>query len=119
MNREVGFYYWLNTNWESNLSLNPNFDLRNTPYDVDGYMLVGTIELNTEPTFAGTGASATRGYLYACFSRGPKLTGFTCAYSIGSGTEMLQNKNIGTVETSIFQSYNDFNQVVGVTKNPV
>jgi len=89
MNQEVGFFHWLNTNWEANLKKSPSYDLRNTPYDVDGYMLVGTVILNNAPTYQGTGPTATKGYLYACMHRGRKLTGFTCAYSIGSGAEML------------------------------
>lgn len=100
MNQEDMFRAWYYKNYEEQLQKNSDFDLRNTPYDVDGYMIVGTLDLNAEPTQAGAGAGLTKGYLYSCVYRGQTMTGFTCGYTIGTVTEMLANTNIGTVETT-------------------
>ena len=34
----------------NNLKLNPDFDMRLTAYDYDGYMLIGTAQLNDDPS---------------------------------------------------------------------
>ena len=81
-------------------------------------MMVGTLDLNKDPTQAGAGAGLTKGYLYSCVNRGTTLTGFTCAYTIGTATEMTSNKNIGTVETTTWLKGSDFNQVIAGTNSP-
>ena len=39
----------MTSNYADNLKANASFDLRNSAYDVDGYMLVGTIDLTADP----------------------------------------------------------------------
>jgi hypothetical protein len=101
----------MTSNYAENLKANASFDLRNTAYDVDGYMLVSTVELKQDPTIAGFGAGLTSGYIYTCIANSVGK-GFTCAYTYGTAAEMALNTKIGTVETTTLTTFADFNKVI-------
>jgi hypothetical protein len=68
-NTDSTFTSWLKTNYTANQAKNLMWDGTGTAYYIDGYALVGTITLNSDPTTAGTNP-VTSGYMYACAKNG-------------------------------------------------
>lgn len=83
-NTSSDFTTWLKTNLTANQKTNLSYDGTGTAWYVDGYMLIGTITLNADPTTAGSGATLTSGYLYSCAKNGFQGTNFACAYTSGT-----------------------------------
>ena len=98
----------MNVLYRENLALNKMFDFRGTAYDYDGYVLVGTANLNADTT--GTG------YLYMCARPGASATGFSCASTTGTAAQMLAATTIATTYNSFLKT-DDFNQYTA--GNPV
>ena len=104
-NTSKEFSDWINQNYMYNVKLNPDFDLRLTAYDHDGYMLVGTADFKEDPTgiFGSIGGVSTlisKPYLYMCTKFGKTTPGFSCAFTEGTPTQMVANTSIGTVTTT-------------------
>ena len=100
--------------------MNPGYDISKTAYDYDGYMLVGSATLNDDPTTTNGagGVIATRGYIYLCIKDGYQTAAQTCAYTIGSATEMTANTDVGTATSTTIVSVANFNEVLPNTQVP-
>ena len=91
----------MNVLYRENLAINSMFDFRGTAYDYDGYVLVGTVNLNADTTAVGS-------YLYMCARPGASAAGFSCASTTGTAASMLLATTTATTFTS-FTKTDDFN----------
>ena len=54
-----------------------------------------------------------------CARDGYETAGYSCAYTVGSATEMAANTDIGTATTSTLTTIADFNEVLPGTQVPI
>jgi len=104
------FDTWLGSNWATQAKADKAYDIRDTSYDVDGYMLVGKAVLNDDPEKSTLASVTYRGYIYMCAKDGATSSGFTCAYIKGDNTEMTAKTYVGT-QTSTTLTFADFSAV--------
>ena len=112
------FKTWFNTNFDENLKMNAFYDISKTAYDYDGYMMVGSVSMNDDPT-TNVALTTTKGYIYLCMKDGYDTKGMTCAYTIGTAAEMALNTNVGTATSTTKVTVADFNEVLTGTQVPV
>ena len=97
--------------------MNAFYDISKTAYDYDGYMMVGSVAMNDDPT-TNVALTTTKGYIYLCMKDGYDTAATTCAYTIGTAAEMALDTNVGTATSTTVVTPANFNEVLPNTQVP-